>query len=100
MKERYVPRAQRDVADISDRLTRKISDRYAERIESALRRAVERLRLEPELGVDLGYEQTRRWPMREGYTIFYRIDWEKELIDVLRIVDSSRLQNLQKVPQW
>ena len=34
-----------------------------------------------------------------AYAIFYRIDWEGEAIDVLRIMDARRVRDLKRVPR-
>jgi len=33
------------------------------------------------------------------YTIFYRVSWERETIEVLRIIDGKRMGNLNRVPR-
>src|SRR5437762_7866026 len=99
MMVRYRSRAQKDVADIYERIARD-SAAAAQRVENTIRRAVGMLALEPELGVEIGHKDTRRWPMTEyNYTIFYRVEWDKEYIDVVRIVDSSRVRDLKRVPR-
>ena len=99
MMVRYRERARDDIEKIYDRIARD-SEASAERVENAICRAVGMLRMEPEMGADMGYEETRRWPMRDyKYTIFYRIQWVEEFIDVLRIVDSAGVRNLKRVPR-
>ena len=84
MMVRYRSRAQEDVADIYDRIARD-SAPAAQRVEDTIRRAVGMLAIEPELGVDIGHQQMRRWPMTEyKYTIFYRVDPMRNLKRVPR----------------
>ena len=99
MMVRYRSRAQEDVADIYERIARD-SATAAQRVENTIRRAVGMLAMEPELGVDIGHKETRRWPMTEyKYIIFYRVDWDKEHIEVVRVVDSARVRDLKRVPR-
>jgi plasmid stabilization system protein ParE len=99
MMVRYRSRAQEDVADIYNRIARE-SAAAAQRVENTIRLAVGMLAIEPELGVDIGHKEMRRWPMTEyKYTIFYRVEWDKEYIDVVRVVESSRVRNLKRVPR-
>ena len=96
---RYRRRAKDDIEHIYDRIASD-SVSAAERVEYTIRRALDMLAIEPELGVDLGHRGTRRWPMAEyKYTIFYRVDWIAECIDVVRVVESSRVRNLKRVPR-
>ena len=99
MKARFVPRAQRDVEEIYARNVENSPQRAA-RVEAAMRGDVELMELNPEIGHAAGHRQARRWAMPEyDYTIFYRIDWEQERIDILRVVDSRRVRNLNRVPR-
>lgn len=95
---RYRRRAQDDIEQIYDRIARD-STSAAERVENTIRRAIGMLAMEPELGVDPGHRETRRWPMPEcKYTIFYRVNWAAECIDVVRVVESLRVRDLKRVP--
>lgn len=99
MRARFVPRAQRDVEEIYVRNVENSSQRAA-RVEVALRDNVELLEENPEIGHATGHHQTRRWAMPEfAYTIFYRIDWEREKLDILRVIDSRRVRNVNRVPR-
>jgi plasmid stabilization system protein ParE len=99
MKVRYTPRAQHDVAEIYERIAADNSNR-AQRVEYAIRAAAELLGRKPGLGVATGHEDARRWPMPDyAYAIFYRIDWDADAVDVLRVIDGRRLQNLKRVPR-
>jgi toxin ParE1/3/4 len=99
MNVRYIPRAQDDVDEIYESIAATNPDR-ARRVEHAIRAAAELLGRKPGLGVATGHEDARRWPMPEyAYAIFYRIDWEGEAIDVLRIMDARRVRDLKRVPR-
>ena len=99
MKARYVPRAQRDVEEIYTRNVENRSER-AKRVEVAIRSDVDRIEVNPEIGHATGHREARRWAMSEfDYTIFYRINWEGDGIDILRVIDSRRVRNLDRVPR-
>lgn len=99
MKVRYIPRAQDDVDEIYEGIAANNLNR-ARRVEHAIRTAAELLGRKPGLGVATGHEDARRWSMPEyPYAIFYRIDWDADAVDVLRVVDGRRLLNLKRVPQ-
>ena len=96
---RYRSRAQNDIERTYDAIARD-SASSAQRVETTIGRAVGMLAMEPALGVDLGYRETRRWPMTDyKYMIFYRVDWTEEYIEVVRVVESSRVRNLKRVPR-
>ena len=99
MKVRYIPRAQDDAAEIYERVAANNPNR-AQRVEHAIRAAAELLGRKPGLGVAAGHEDARRWPMPEyAYAIFYRIDWDEDTVDVLRVIDGRRVRNLKRVPR-
>src|SRR5438309_746056 len=99
MMVRYRSRAQDDIENIYDRIARD-NPPAAQRVESAIRGAGELLSRQPELGVAMGHKDARRWPMPDyDYAIFYRSDWDENLIDVLRVVDSRQVRNLRRVPR-
>jgi plasmid stabilization system protein ParE len=99
MMVRYRSRAQDDIENIYDRIARE-NPPAAQRVESAIRRAGELLSGQPELGVAMGHRDARRWPMPDyDYAIFYRINWDEDVIDVLRVVEGRRVRNLKRVPR-
>lgn len=94
---RYRSRAQDDIENIYHRIARD-NPPAAERVEDAIRAAGELLSTQPELGVAMGHKDARRWPMPNyDYAIFYRVDWDADAIDVLRVVDRRRVRNLRRV---
>lgn len=96
---RYRDRAKEDIANIHDRIARE-NKLAAQRVEDAIRDDAELIGVTPELGVATGYQDTRRWPMPQfDYAIFYRIDWEADCIDVLRIIHGKQVRNLKRVPR-
>ena len=99
MRVRYIPRAQHDIDDIFADTADAYLD-HAQRVETAIRLAAELLRREPNIGVATGHDNVRRWPMTDyGYAIFYRIDWDQEFIDVLRVIANRRVRNVNRIPR-
>ena len=99
MMVRYRNRAQADIDGIYDSIAERNTDR-AQRVENAIRAAGELLGREPELGVATGHSEARRWPMpKYNYAAFYRIDWDEDVIDILRVIDGRRVRDLKGVPR-
>ncbi len=99
MKVRYRNRAREDIESIYDWIA-KDSFAVAQRVEDAIHAAAKLLGKSPELGVETGYMDARRWPIpRFFHTIFYRIDGEADYIDVLRVVAGKRVRNPKHVPE-
>ena len=99
MRVRFRSRAQADIDGIYESIAERNTDR-AQRVEDAIRGAAELLSREPELGVATGHSDARRWPIpKYDYAVFYRIDWDEDFIDVLRVVNGRRVRNLKRVPR-
>ena len=49
----------------------------------------------PQFGVKTDEGSVHRWPKGE----FRYISWERETIEVLRIIDSKRVRDLKRVPR-
>ena len=99
MKISYRARALEDVQAIYDWRARQNSD-VAEKVEAAVFAAADWLGEHPEFGAKTDEPNIRRWPMTDfHYTIFYVLERNVEAIEVLRIVDSKRVQNLKRVPR-
>jgi plasmid stabilization system protein ParE len=97
---RYRSRAQEDIETIYRGIAEDNPGR-AQRVEDGIRAHAEMLGREPELGVAMGHKDARRWPMPKlGYAIFYRIDWDAEVLEVLRIIAGKQIRDLKRVPQW
>jgi plasmid stabilization system protein ParE len=99
MKVRFVPRAQRDVDEIYQHNARH-SAAHAQEVEAAIRLdAVEVLTRSPQIGVATGHRDTRRWWPAPALTMFYRVDWDADTIDVLRVIDGRRVKDVRRVPR-
>lgn len=72
----------------------------AEKIESAIFAAADWLGDHKMFGTKTDEPNVRRWPMTDfRYTIFYWIDEKGGAIDVLRILPSEQLRNVNHVPR-
>jgi hypothetical protein len=99
MKARLTPAAFDDLQGAYQRGAQ-YSESFAERLERSLFEQLDLFELFAELGAPTEEEDVRRWPMGDfRYTIFYRINWQAERLDVLRIIDSSLLRNPKRVPR-
>ena len=69
-------------------------------VEASIFEAITLLGRFPGFGSMTDEPDTYRWPMGDyRYTIFYRIAWEDDVIEVLRVVDSRRVRNLKHIPR-
>ena len=99
MKFVYAERARRDIEDIFDRLASK-SARSAQRVEDMIRATCEGLSKFPFAGAMTSEVNVRRVPLvRYPYTIFYRVDSERKLVEIARVVHSARVKNLRRIPK-
>ena len=99
MKARLTPAALEDIAGIHQSLAA-YGGGFAARVEDAVFDALDVFARFPQFGVPTDEGNVHRWPMGDfRYTIFYRISWEKNVIEVLRIIDSKRLRDLRRVPR-
>lgn len=99
MRVRYTPRAQRDVAGIYNDIADK-NPRAAQRVENKIRTTVAGLATHPGIGRITDLEDVRRLPLvRYPYTIFYRLVWVDDAVEILRVSHSARVRDLGKVPE-
>jgi plasmid stabilization system protein ParE len=76
------------------------SGSFAKRVEDAAFDALDLFATFPQFGVETDEVSVHRWPMSKfHYTIFYRISWKKENIEVVRIIDARRVRDLKRVPR-
>ena len=76
------------------------SPEVAERIESAIFATIDWLAAHPTLGTKTDEANVRRWPMTDlRYAIFYVVDKDAAVLDVLRIMDGRRLRDLNRSPR-
>ena len=98
MRVRYTRLAQRDIEDIFDHIQAD-SPQAALEVEATIRNKAEALSDFPEIGVMTDLKDVRRFPLtRYPYTIFYRIDWSENTVDILRVVHAARIRDLDTPP--
>lgn len=99
MKVVYAERARRDIGDIYDTIAAH-NPTAAQRVEHAIRNACEDLADFPGAAPATDEPNVRRLPLvRYPYTIFYRVDLNRKLIEIARVVHSARITDLGSVPQ-
>ena len=98
MKVELTPAAFEDIAAIYQRAGRH-SETLGDRTVRAVFEILDLFAFFPELGAPTDEADVHRWPLSEfRYTIFYRT--RRDTVEVLRIVDSSQLRDLTRVPRW
>lgn len=98
MKVRLTLVALDDVAAIHRTLAAH-SEQLAKRVEDAVFDSIDMLGNFPKFGRKTDEPGVHRWPMGEfRYTIFYRLKPQTEALEVLRIIDSKRVRDLNRVP--
>ena len=72
----------------------------ADTIKAAIRETTEKCSPSPHLYVATGRKSVRRDPIkRYGFTIFYRVDEKRDVVDILRVLRAVRVTNLRTVPK-
>lgn len=98
MKVRYAPRALRDIDDILAYIHER-SPRGAHNVSVAIEHAIRMCSLKPRISPKTDEPNVYRRPLgKYRYTIFYRSLAGDTGIEVIRVVQGSRVKNLAKVP--
>ena len=98
MTTRYAPQARRDVTKILDYLTKR-NPSGADKVALAIEHAVMVCAANPGAASSTGVATLyRRALQKYRYTIFFRTLIDSQDIEVVRIVHSSRVKNLRKLP--
>ena len=93
------PEALGDIEDIY-RYVSAQSVPMADTIEAAIRETTEKCSRSPHLYPATGRKSVRRYPIkRYGFTIFYRVDEKRDVVDILRVLRGVRVTNLRTVPK-
>jgi plasmid stabilization system protein ParE len=99
MKVVYAERARRDIADIYDKIARD-NPRAAQRVEDSIRAACEGLADFPFAAPRTDEPNVRRVPLvRYPYTIFYRVDSARGIVEIARVIHGARVKHLGRVPK-
>lgn len=98
MKVVYAERARQDMAAIYDYIALR-NGRAAQAVEDAIRTTCEALADFPFAAPATDEPNVRRAPLvRYPYTIFYRVNVEREHVEIARVIHSARVKNLGKSP--
>ena len=99
MKLVFTEPARDDVADIYGYNSRH-SSRAAARVEASIRTACQIIAEFPEAAARTNLPNVRRAPMlRYPYTFYYRVKHELDLVEILRVVYSARVTDLDRMPE-
>ena len=97
MTVRFTPEATRDITNILANVT---SPQLGERLSQALGRAMEICHENPRANPKTRVPFVRRCPLRRyRYTIFYSYTPGLRDIEIIRVVHSARVRNLDRVPK-
>lgn len=98
MKVVYAERARQDISDIYDSIAKR-SPGAAQRVEDAIRLACERLAEFPFASAATDEPNLFRRPLTKyRYAIFDRVRPNAEIIEVVRVIRSARIRNLDHIP--
>jgi toxin ParE1/3/4 len=95
----YAERAKRDIGDIYDAIGTH-NPTAVQRVEQMIRDACEGLADFPYAASATDEPNVRRLPLvRYPYTIFYRVDPDRNRVEIARVVHSARIEDLGSVPE-
>lgn len=98
MRVVFAERARRDIGDIYNSIAQH-NPVAAQNVEDTIRAACERLAEFPHASAATDEPNVRRMPLvRYPFTIFYRVDAERELVEVARVIHAARIKNLGRIP--
>jgi plasmid stabilization system protein ParE len=99
VKIKYARRAQADIAEIFTHISAQDAD-TALAVEADIRRACEGLMQFPYANPATDIANVYRMPLpRRGFTVFYRLKPESSVVEIARVIRSSRVRNLGRVPR-
>ena len=94
----FAERARQDIRGIYDSIVN--HDRAAaQRVENAIRAECERLGLFPFASVATDEPNVRRVPLvRYKYSIYCRVNEDRGIVEIVRVIHAARIENLDEVP--
>ena len=99
MKVVFAERARRDIGEIYDWIAAN-NPSAAQRVEDRIRRVCESLSDFPYAAAATDEPGIYRLPLvRYPYTIFYRVDRERNRVEIARVVHGRRIRELGLVPE-
>lgn len=99
MKVVYAERARRDIEQVYDSIAQ--HDRAAaQRVEDAIRKLCDQLGRFPYASAATDEPNVHRVPLvHYDFTIFFRIDPAREVVQIARVVRSARVRDLRRLPK-
>lgn len=98
MKVRYAPRALRDVDEILAYIHAR-NPQGAANVSLAIERTIGLCALTPAAGSRTNESDLYRMPLgKYRYTIFYRVDLIRDVLEVARVIHGARVKNLATLP--
>jgi plasmid stabilization system protein ParE len=98
MRVVYGRRAQTDIGAIFDYIAQQDLI-TALAVETDIRKACDGLGQFPYANVATDLARVYRMPLpKRGFTVFYRVQARQSLVEIVRVVRSSRVKNLGRVP--
>jgi plasmid stabilization system protein ParE len=99
MRVVYSRRAQSDIGEIFDHISQQDLS-VALAVEADIRQACDGLGQFPYANVTTDRANVYRMPLpKRGFTVFYRVRAKKSLVEIIRVVRSSRVKNLGRIPR-
>jgi plasmid stabilization system protein ParE len=99
MKVVYSERARQDIADIYDSIAPHNPD-AAQRVEDKIRTTCEGLADFPYASAATDEPNVRRVPLvRFPYTVFYRVDDARGIVEIARVIHDARVRDLGRTPR-
>lgn len=94
----YAPRALRDIDEILAYIQSR-SPQGADRVSRAIERAIELAARNPYAGTSTDEPGLFRYPLgRYRYTVFYRVDAVRDVVEIVRVVHGARVRDLGSLP--
>jgi len=99
MKLIFASRALRDVDEILDYIYSKNPD-AAKKVSIAIEHTIGLFLTSPYIGAKTDEPDLYRYPLAKyRYTIFYRVDDQKKILQIARVIHGKRVKNLDRLPE-
>lgn len=99
MKLVYAPRALRDIDELLAYIHQR-SPQGASDVSFAIEHTARICADSPRAGAPTDEPNVYRWPLSDyRFSIFYRFDPTHEAVEIVRVVRSSRVRNLRRIPE-
>ncbi len=94
----YAPRALQDIDDILTFISAR-SLQGAHTVSVAIEHTINLCATNPYIGAKTDVPNVYRHPLaRYRYTIFYRVDADRDLVEIVRVVHGAQVRDVRQVP--